>query len=89
MGLKQQDHYWPWIQRISDDKRFYKTIFWVLDDGPFCDEDEKERSAEEVLHLVLTTRPEYIAFDDLRYIRQDKLDDSDWLQQYAKETVKD
>ena len=84
MGLiTSSEEYVISIQRIEKDDWFYKKILWISD-GEDRFSDEELKNCKEIVETIITEKPDYIAMGNLRYINQAKLDESDWLENYAK-----
>ena len=67
MGLKAQEKYTVCLQNIDDESYYYRSILWVDDD----DFNDETMTPTEIIALILSKQPDYIALDDLRYVRQD------------------
>jgi hypothetical protein len=79
LDLKILDKYWIWLETNIGGPH-YDSILWFDDDGGWDDEEEAQSSAD-ILKVILTDKPDYIAFGDLRYVKQTETSTADRLEE--------
>jgi len=74
MGLKKLNQYW--LELVKDPGNpHYEKLLWVSDSA-FWDDDDPQPSGD-IIDVILADEPDYIAFGDLRYVKQKRDDEEE------------